>query len=222
MKKTIEYKSAKLFQQTFHRFLYNVSHADAPHRAQLAASNTKACEYSIACLRTRSLSPLFSPSVVEGKSRRMEKERISSPPPPISRTHKLLDKIAEQRKEICFRVFSSRFKKAFVHLQQTRLRRKKKNILHHGSPDVLIIYYPSYLTELSYVSTACLSVREMYCSQIQDNYFCTAFYADPLCLLLTLSSKLVHSGVTALQVSTSIASVCLPCRVKHSSCITFQ
>lgn len=60
--------------------------------ALLAAPDIETCKYSMAFHRTRSLSPLLSPSVREGKSRRMEKGQIS-PPPPLSLTHKLSDKL---------------------------------------------------------------------------------------------------------------------------------
>jgi len=76
--------------------------------------------------RTRSLSPLLSPSVREGKSRRMEKEQIS-PPPPLSLTHKLLDKMVGHTK-MCLFVHRT-VNKASVYLQlQARLHETEISI----------------------------------------------------------------------------------------------
>lgn len=52
--------------------------------------------------RTRSLSPLLSPSAREGKSRRMEKGQISPPPPPppLSLTHKLRHQTVKARRNV--------------------------------------------------------------------------------------------------------------------------
>lgn len=77
-------------------FLYQLFNSRSPYIifqrsiALLAASDIETCKYSMAFHRTRSLSPPLSPSVREGKSRRMEKGQISSLPP-LSLTHHLSD-----------------------------------------------------------------------------------------------------------------------------------
>ena len=81
--------------------------------AVLAAPDIETCKYSMAFHRTRSLSPRLSPSVREGKSRRMEKGQIS-PPPPLSLTHKLSDKLVGYTK--MWPVVRGRVIKASVHL----------------------------------------------------------------------------------------------------------
>lgn len=60
--------------------------------AVLPVADIETCKYSMVFRRTRSLSSLLSPSVREGKSRRMEKGQVS-PLPPLSLTHNISDKL---------------------------------------------------------------------------------------------------------------------------------
>lgn len=82
--------------------------------ALLPVPDIETCKYSMAFRRTRSLSPLLSPSVREGKRRRMEKGQIS-PLPPLSLTSKLSDKLLGYTK--MWPVVHGRVITASVHLR---------------------------------------------------------------------------------------------------------